>query len=152
MYRAILLVLLSVFSYAETHRVVGESYYHTFSAAHSVLARVKPGDTIVSKTVDSAGFDYQGIRRTKTHGNPLTGAFYVEGAEPGDALKVTIEAFKPSGFGWTANIPGFGLLADDFKEPALTIWKYDATSLEPALFGKNGRVPAKGFSGNSRRW
>ncbi len=28
--------------------------------------------------------------------------------------------FKPSGFGWTANIPGFGLLADQFKEPALT--------------------------------
>ena len=43
----------------------------------------------------------------------------VEGAEPGDALKVTIEEFKPSGFGWTANIPGFGLLADHFKEPAL---------------------------------
>jgi acetamidase/formamidase len=75
---------------AETHRVIGESYYHTFSAGHPVLARVNPGDTIVTKTVDSAGFDYQGIRRTKTHGNPLTGAFYVEGAQPGDALVVRI--------------------------------------------------------------
>jgi len=55
--------------------------------------------------------------------------------------------FKPSGFGWTANIPGFGLLADDFKEPALNIWKYDAASLEPALFGKNARVPLKPFAG-----
>jgi acetamidase/formamidase len=73
---------------SQTHRVVGDSYYHTFSAAHPVLARVRSGDTIVTRTVDSAGFDYQGIRRTKTHGNPLTGAFYVEGAEAGDALAV----------------------------------------------------------------
>ena len=79
--------------------------------------------------------------------NPVTGPIFVEGAEPGDALKVTIEMFKPSGFGWTANIPGFGLLADDFKEPALNIWKYDAASLEPALFGKNARVPLKPFAG-----
>src|SRR5690606_2347849 len=55
--------------------------------------------------------------------------------------------FKPSGFGWTANIPGFGLLADDFKEPALNLWTYDAGSLEPALFGKNARVPLKPFAG-----
>ena len=31
-------------------------------------------------------------------------------------------SFRPSGFGWTANIPGFGLLADQFTEPALHIW------------------------------
>ena len=60
--------------------------------------------------------------------NPVTGPIYVDGAEPGDALKVTIETFKPSGFGWTANIPGFGLLADQFTEPALHIWNYDAAS------------------------
>ena len=52
--------------------------------------------------------------------NPVTGPIFIDGAEPGDALKVTIDEFKPSGFGWTANIPGFGLLADQFKEPALT--------------------------------
>ena len=53
---------------------------------------------------------------------------FIDGAEPGDALEVTIEAFSPSGWGWTANIPGFGLLAEQFTEPALHIWKYDATS------------------------
>ena len=57
--------------------------------------------------------------------NPVTGPIYIDGAEPGDALKVTIDAFEPSGFGWTANIPGFGLLADQFKDPALTLWTYD---------------------------
>ena len=73
---------------AAEHRVVAERYWHTFSAAHPVLLTVKPGDRIVTKTVDSAGFDLTGVRRTATHGNPLTGPFYVEGAEPGDALIV----------------------------------------------------------------
>lgn len=79
---------------AETHTVVGEHYFHTFSAAHPMLKRVKPGDRIVTKTVDSAGFDYSGTRRTKTHGNPLTGAFFVEGAEPGDALAVRVDRLR----------------------------------------------------------
>jgi acetamidase/formamidase len=85
------LFLLAAAAWAETHIVVGEQYFHTFSASHPVLKRVKPGDRIVTKTVDSAGFDYSGTRRTKTHGNPLTGAFYVEGAEPGDTLAVRVE-------------------------------------------------------------
>ncbi|MEO5756060.1 MAG: acetamidase/formamidase family protein [Mesorhizobium sp.] len=115
---------------------------------------VAPGSTIEFQCLDSSGgqltpastvadiakLDFAQI-------NPVTGPIFVDGAEPGDALKVTIEMFKPSGFGWTANIPGFGLLADDFKEPALNIWKYDAASLEPALFGKNARVPLKPFAG-----
>ncbi len=58
--------------------------------------------------------------------NPVAGPIYIDGAEPGDAIKVTLLSFAPSGWGWTANIPGFGLLADQFKDPALHIWKYDA--------------------------
>lgn len=79
--------------------------------------------------------------------NPVTGPVFVEGAEPGDALKVTIRKFVPSGLGWTANIPGFGLLADQFKDPAIHVWKYDADSLSPALYGPGGRVPLKPFAG-----
>ena len=55
----------------------------------------------------------------------MAGPVYIEGAEPGDAIKVTLLSFAPSGWGWTAIIPGFGLLADQFKEPALHIWKYE---------------------------
>src|SRR6185437_8475334 len=102
---------------------------------------VAPGSTIEFECVDSSGGQLtpeSTVAAVGTLGfskiNPVSGPIYVEGAEPGDALKVTIESFKPSGFGWTANIPGFGLLADDFPEPALNVWKYDATSLEPALF------------------
>lgn len=129
---------------------------HHFGWDNSLVPaeRVAPGSTIEFQCVDSSGgqltpestvADVSTLDFAKI--NPVTGPIYVEGAELGDALKVTIESFKPSGFGWTANIPGFGLLADDFKEPALNIWKYDPASLEPALFGKNGRVPLKPFAG-----
>jgi acetamidase/formamidase len=79
--------------------------------------------------------------------NPVTGPIYVDGAEPGDILKVEIEAFHPSGFGWTANIPGFGLLADQFTDPALKVWRYDRGGREPALFSDAARVPLKPFAG-----
>jgi len=118
------------------------------------VARVAPGSTIEFECLDSSAGQLTPDStvedvRTLDFGkiNPVNGPIFVEGAEPGDALKITIEAFKPSGFGWTANIPGFGLLADDFKEPALTIWKYDSARLEPALFGSQGRVPLKPFAG-----
>jgi acetamidase/formamidase len=67
-------------------------------------------------------------------GQSVTGPVYIEGAEPGDALKITIDGFEPSGFGWTANIPGFGLLADQFKDPALTVWSYDRRRWPLRLF------------------
>ena len=76
------------------HTVENETNYHTFSSRHPVLARIRPGDVVVTKTVDSAGFDYKGVRHTKTHGNPLTGPFYVEGAEPGDAIVVHLNRVR----------------------------------------------------------
>ena len=131
-------------------------HHHHFGWDNSIVPaqKVAPGSTIEFECVDSSGgqlspdstvADIAALDFSKI--NPVTGPIYVDGAEPGDALKITIEGFKPSGFGWTANIPGFGLLADDFKEPALNLWHYDATSLAPALYGKNARVPLKPFAG-----
>jgi acetamidase/formamidase len=79
--------------------------------------------------------------------NPVTGPVFVDGAEPGDVLKITLLSFVPSGWGWTANIPGFGLLADEFKEPALHLWRYDPNTLAPASFGRWAEVPLKPFTG-----
>jgi acetamidase/formamidase len=79
--------------------------------------------------------------------NPVCGPVFVDGAQPGDVLKVTLLHFQPSGWGWTANIPGFGLLADDFRDPALHLWTYNADTLAPALYGKWARVPLKPFTG-----
>ena len=132
------------------------SRHHHFGWDNSLepAERIAPGATVEFECIDSSGgqlspestvADIANLSFEKI--NPVTGPIFVEGAEPGDALKITIEAFKPSGFGWTANIPGFGLLADDFKEPALNIWSYDGSTMEPALFGKNARVPLKPFAG-----
>ncbi|RUU06294.1 acetamidase, partial [Mesorhizobium sp. M7A.T.Ca.TU.009.01.3.2] len=136
------------------YTIHGRQHHFGWDNSFVPAERVAPGSTIEFQCLDSSGGQLQAdstvadvARLDFATVNPVTGPIFVEGAEPGDALKVTIEMFKPSGFGWTANIPGFGLLADDFKEPALNIWKYDAASLEPALFGKNARVPLKPFVG-----
>jgi acetamidase/formamidase len=49
----------------------------------------------------------------------------VKGAQPGDVLEVEILDFKAREWGWTAIIPGFGLLADEFSEPWLRISRVD---------------------------
>ena len=118
------------------------------------MLRIAPGESLefdvseasggqlgAASTVDDvARLDFSRI-------NPVAGPVFVDGTEPGDVLKVTLLSFVPSGWGWTANIPGFGLLADDFKQPALHIWRYDPKTLAPAMFGRWGRVPLKPFTG-----
>ena len=96
--------------------------------------------TQLSTLSDVRSFDFD-------RANPVNGPIFVDGAEPGDALKVTILEFQPSGWGWTANTPGFGLLADQFTDPALHIWSYDRTGAKPAMFGPGGRVPIRPFLG-----
>jgi acetamidase/formamidase len=112
----------------------GESVY--IECNDSGAGHFKPGSTVA----DVGTLDFSKV-------NPVTGPVYIDGAEPGDALKVTIEEFVPSGFGWTANIPGFGLLADQFTDPALTLWTYDKVAMTPALYSNIAKVPLKPFAG-----
>jgi len=87
---------------AETHQVVATNYYRTFSRAHPVLKRVKPGDIIVTKTLDAGGQDEKDVRRSEPS-NPLTGPFFVEGAEAGDALVIRFLKVRMNrNWGWTA--------------------------------------------------
>ncbi len=137
-----------------THTIHDSTCHLGWNNANTPAIRVKPGETIEFHTQDASGGQ---LNAKSTLGdlaaldfgkvNPVTGPVYVDGAEPGDAIKVTLLEFGPSGWGWTANIPGFGLLADQFKDPALHIWKYDAISMTPALYGPGGRVPLKPFCG-----
>src|SRR5947208_2407669 len=53
--------------------------------------------------------------------NPVTGPVAVAGARPGDTLQVDVLELTPGSWGWTACVPGFGLLADVFREPHLQI-------------------------------
>jgi acetamidase/formamidase len=118
------------------------------------VLRVEPGAVVEFQTVDASGAqlsptstvtDVAALDFGKV--NPVTGPVFIEGAEPGDSVKVTLMGFDMVGWGWTANIPGFGLLADQFKEPALHLWKFDPLSLTPAMYGPGGRVPLKPFCG-----
>jgi amidase len=80
---------------AETHRFVPTVFYNTYSFAHPPALRIKPGDRVVTKTLDASGADWNG--KTVAAGpNPQIGPFFVEGAEPGDLLVVTIEKLEPN--------------------------------------------------------
>ncbi|MCX2721764.1 acetamidase/formamidase family protein [Roseibium salinum] len=136
---------------------------HTIHKAHTHLGWdrtiepvqvAKSGDRLLFECRDAAGghFDKDSTtadiaRMDPDAANPVTGPVYVEGAEPGDALKIRIEEFIPSGFGWTAILPGFGLLADQFQEPALKLWSYEPSGKIPAVFSDMAEVPLRPFVG-----
>lgn len=77
----------------------------------------------------------------------VNGPIYVEGAQPGDALEVEFVDLQPATWGWTGIIPGFGLLADDFPEPALKIWHLEGGADGWAEFAPGIRVPLAPFCG-----
>ena len=136
------------------HTIHDHTCHYGWNNANAPVVRIAPGETVGFNPPDSSGGQITAASTVADLGkldfgkvNPVAGPVYVDGAEPGDAIKVTLLEFGPSGWGWTANIPGFGLLADQFKDPALHIWKYDAASLAPALYGPGGRVPLKPFCG-----
>lgn len=139
----------------ERHHTLHRHQGHIgWNNAQPPVLRVHPGETVEFHPVDASGgqitagstvADISTLDFARV--NPVVGPVHIDGAEPGDAIKVTLLSFAPSGWGWTGNIPGFGLLADQFPEPALHIWKYDAVSLAPALYGPGGRVPLKPFCG-----
>ena len=62
---------------AETYDVAATVYFDTFYHGHPVLKRIKPGDTVRTKTPDSQGGDEKGVRLGQKMGNPLIGPFYV---------------------------------------------------------------------------
>src|ERR1700692_4598476 len=65
--------------------------------------------------------------------DPLCGPIYVEGAKPGDTLKVDILDLDLGDWGWTGLMPGFGLLAEDFKQSYFR--SFDLTGGSVDLFG-----------------
>jgi len=87
------LTLSPALSRAETHTFIPETFYRTFSGAHPVALKLKSGDRVVTKTIDAGGDDWNG-KNVSLGGNPETGPFYIEGAEPGDMLVVTFHKIE----------------------------------------------------------
>ncbi len=88
------LLIAALTSWAETHKIVADHYYRTFSHQNPILKRIQAGDVVVTKTLDSGGQDDKDVLRHPDPGNPLTGPFYIEGAGPGDAIRVTFRKMR----------------------------------------------------------
>jgi acetamidase/formamidase len=81
-----------------------------------------------------------------THVNPVSGPVFVKGARAGDVLEIELVEFKAREWGWTAIIPGFGLLADEFPEPWLRISQVDADA-GSVRFSERVVLPHRPFPG-----
>ena len=69
--------------------------YHIAIGAHEPVLHIDSGDTVVTTTVDAGGVDAAGEAVTEG-GNPQTGPFYINGAEPGDTLAVYFDRLVPN--------------------------------------------------------
>ena len=117
-------------------------------------ATIAPGDAVTLSCRDAGdgqlgpgATDADVAAMDATRANPVTGPLVIDGAEPGDALAIRIVDLSPSGFGWTALIPDFGLLADQFTDPRLHLWRYDASGRTPLAFGDMAEIPLAPFVG-----
>jgi formamidase len=93
------------------------------------IATVAPGETLRVDTLDgidgqigpgSTTADVRSMAPERPH--PMTGPFWIEGADPGDVLEVETLAIEPAGFGFTVVRPGAGLLGEEVAEPFLVRW------------------------------
>ena len=127
--------------FAKTVNYVPQQIYFTYCFSHPPAARIASGDTVVTKTRDASNDAFKPTDKTLapsldlTRVNPQTGPFFVEGAEPGDTLKVHIDKISLNrDWGWGGAIPFFGALAPEYKTMMVTppvpdqlfIWRLDA--------------------------
>src|SRR5580658_1368651 len=138
MTRAYCLLLCSLTGAAQTANVV--KYHATINDVKYVygpampVAHAKPGDIIETNTLDAFGnvLKKPGDKLSMVKGdNPLTGPFYVDGAQPGDTLAVKILDLHVDGNqGVGTFAPGFGALNETNYTPMLhpplpeKIWFY----------------------------
>jgi len=135
---------------------------------------IAPGETVEFDCQEASGGQLTPIstladfRQYDTSGvNPLTGPVFVDGAEPGDTLAITIGDFATSGWGWTGILPEFGLLADEFPDHHLIVSRHNENTIEflpgvqlplrpfigtlgiaPAAAGRHSVIPPRRVGGN----
>jgi amidase len=79
-------------------------HYHSAMGTYEPVLHIADGDTVVTTTVDAGGLDATNERVT-SGGNPMTGPFFVEGAEPGDTLVVRLDKVRPNRRrGWSGSV------------------------------------------------
>jgi len=124
-------------------------YHYAFKP----VARAKPGQLIRYETrdaldsdlnVNSEPQDVLAIDLNLVH--PITGPVYIEGAQRGDVLAVTLIDVEPDEYGYTTIVPGFGFLRDLYPDPFVANWKINR--LEAVSDQIPGvRIPMNAFMG-----
>src|SRR5271165_3555804 len=144
------------------YRATTENVKTVFGTAESVAA-LRPGDTLDTNTLDAFGgaIANPGDTLSKVKmDNPLTGPFYIEGAQPGDTLVVKfLELAVDAAQGIGVYGPGYGGLSSSTYTPMLNkdlperIWFYPidkATStatFKPADSNFTAKIPLHPFLG-----
>jgi acetamidase/formamidase len=136
----------------KTHYFPPDLVHFTWDAGHEPVLTVDSGDTVVVHTRDVsdnqitpdstseviAGLDWDRVY-------PLAGPIAVQGAQPGDTLAVEVLDLHTQGWGWTAILPGLGLLSDDFTEPYLRI--FDLSAGDVTHLREDIAIPIEPFMG-----
>src|SRR5215471_15829856 len=101
------------------HDVPRDAYNYVWDHAIPPVLEVDDGDEVQLHLRDASDeqigrdSDASAIANLDfDHVNPVSGPVFVRGARPGDVLAVEIRELTSPDWGWTAIIPGFGLLAD----------------------------------------
>jgi acetamidase/formamidase len=114
------------------HSLGNDQYQHQWDNSIPPVLTVRPGETVTVATRDAGNNQIQpgaGVDAVTnldfSRVNPITGPIAIEGARPGDVLRVELLEIETLDWGWTANIPGFGLLADQYPDPFVKVWECD---------------------------
>jgi acetamidase/formamidase len=135
------------------HEVRPDSFSYVWDQSIEPALEVEPGELVMLHVRDASD-EQIGPESTAedvpridfSHVNPVSGPVFVKGARPGDTLAVEILELRPGEWGWTALIPGFGLLADEFPDPWLRISSIDAGE-GVVRFSERVSVPLRPFPG-----
>src|SRR5215210_3450294 len=118
---------------ARTHYFPADDVHFTGDEGREPVMTVESGDTVVVHTRDiidnqitpeSTTADIDRLDWDRVY--PLAGPIAVDGAEPGDTLAVEVLDLHTEGWGWTAILPGLGLLAEDFADAYLRVFDISA--------------------------
>ena len=133
--------------------VARDQFHLAWDPAIAPIASIPSGGVVEFDTLDASGGQLNASSTVAdiatldfSRVDQVSGPIEVEGAEPGDTLQIELLEFEPADWGWTASIPGFGLLADDFPEPLCRITRLPAPGGR-AEFLPGIRIPVVPFCG-----
>jgi acetamidase/formamidase len=135
------------------YRLTRDQTHNKWSRAIEPALRVPSGAVVEVETeeatdgqlsLESTAADIARLDFDRIH--PLTGPIWVEGAEPGDVLKVTLHEIELGDWGWVGVAPGFGFLAEEFPDPWLRTFRL-GPGVESVEFTDGVRVPLRPFPG-----